>query len=101
MWDPQASTNYHTHSLTHSVHYTLQWISVLNTIITARKRSLGQGNIFSSTCQKFCSQGEGVCHSVSWDTTQPPGADPQDQAPTPPQPGTPLEQTPPSGQAPP
>ena len=25
-------------------------------IITARKRSLGQGNIFSSVCQEFCSQ---------------------------------------------
>ena len=29
-------------------------------IFTARKRSLGQGNIFSSVCQEFCSQGEGV-----------------------------------------
>ena len=29
-------------------------------IITARKRSLGQGNIFSSMCQEFCSQGGGV-----------------------------------------
>ena len=29
-----------------------------STIITARKRSLGQGNIFSSVCQEFCSQGE-------------------------------------------
>ena len=26
-------------------------------IITARKRSLGQGNIFTSVCQEFCSQG--------------------------------------------
>ena len=26
--------------------------------ITARKRCLGQGNIFSSVCQEFCSQGE-------------------------------------------
>ena len=25
-------------------------------IFTARKRSLGQGNIFSSVCQEFCSQ---------------------------------------------
>ena len=25
--------------------------------ITTRKRSLGQGNIFSSVCQEFCSQG--------------------------------------------
>ena len=29
-------------------------------IITARKRSLGQGNIFTSVCQEFCSQGDGV-----------------------------------------
>ena len=26
--------------------------------ITARKQSLGQGNIFSSMCQEFCSQGK-------------------------------------------
>ena len=26
-------------------------------IVTARKRSLGQGNIFTSVCQEFCSQG--------------------------------------------
>ena len=37
-------------------------------IFTARKRSLGQGNIFSSVCQEFCSQG-GVCLSECWDTT--------------------------------
>ena len=29
-------------------------------IITARKRSLGQGNIFRSVCQSYCSQG-GAC----------------------------------------
>ena len=29
-------------------------------IITARKRSLGQGNIFRSMCQEFCSRGEGL-----------------------------------------
>ena len=29
-------------------------------IITARKRSLGQGNIFRSMGQEFCPQGEGV-----------------------------------------
>ena len=28
-------------------------------IFTARKRSLGQGNIFSSMCQEFCSPGGG------------------------------------------
>ena len=26
-------------------------------LVTARKRSLGQGNIFSSVCQEFCPQG--------------------------------------------
>ena len=31
----------------------------LQHIITARKRSLGQGNIFTSVCQEFCSQGSG------------------------------------------
>ena len=30
-------------------------------IITARKRSLEQGNIFTSTSDSFCSQGKGVC----------------------------------------
>ena len=29
-------------------------------IFTARKRSLGQGNIFRSVCQEFCPQGEGL-----------------------------------------
>ena len=29
-------------------------------VITARKRSLGQGNIFIGVCQEFCSRGEGL-----------------------------------------
>ena len=33
------------------------------TIITTRKRSLGQGNIFTSVCQEFCSQG-GMPHCI-------------------------------------
>ena len=42
----------------------------LNTlVVTARTRSLGQGNIFRSVCQEFCPQGEGVCLSACWDTT--------------------------------
>ena len=41
--------------------------------ITARKRSLGQGNIFRSMCQEFCPRGGGVCLSACWDTTPPPG----------------------------
>ena len=64
-------------------------IRVVSYLFTARKRSLGQGNIFSSMCQEFCSQ-RGVCLSACWDTT--PGADtPQEQ--TPPRADIPREQT--------
>ena len=34
--------------------------------ITARKRSLGQGNIFSSVCQEFCSQEGGSASVHAW-----------------------------------
>ena len=47
-------------------------------IVTTRKQSLGQGNIFRSVCQEFCSQG-GFCLSTCWDTPLGPGT-PQDQA---------------------
>ena len=40
-------------------------------IFTARKRSLGQGNIFTSVCQEFCPQGGGVCLSACWDNIPP------------------------------
>ena len=56
-------------------------------IVTSRKRSLGQGNIFSIVCQEFCPQGRGLpqCmlgYHTPWDQAPPPGADtPQDQAP--------------------
>ena len=33
---------------------------LMNAIFTARKRSLGQGNIFRSACQEFCPRGRGV-----------------------------------------
>ena len=67
--------------------------------ITACKRSLEQGNIFSSMCQEFCSQGWGVCLSACWDTTPPPGpGTPQTRHPT--GPGTPQSRHPPD-QAPP
>ena len=33
---------------------------IFTTIFTTRKRSLGQGNIFTSVCQEFCSQGGGA-----------------------------------------
>ena len=51
-------------------------------IFTARKRSLEQGNIFSSMCQEFCSQW-GVCLSACWDTTPLDQVPPLDQAPPP------------------
>ena len=47
----------------------------------ARKRSLGQGNIFSPVCHSV-HRGRGVCLSACWDTTLS-GADPSKQAPTP------------------
>ena len=59
-----------------------------SSLITARKRSLGQGNIFSSACQEFCSQRGST--SVHAGIPHPsPGADP------PPQKQTALEQNPP------
>ena len=62
-------------------------------VITARKRSLGQGNIFRSVCEEFCPRG-GVCLSACWDTTPPPRpGTPQNQAP--------LDQEPPQEQTPP
>ena len=35
----------------------------LSWLITARKRSLGQGNIFTSVCHSFCSQGGYAWHA--------------------------------------
>ena len=74
--------------------------------ITARKRSLGQGNIFSNVCQEFCSQ-EGGSASVHAGIPPPPRSrHPPDQAHlrsrhpagsshTPPESRHPPEQTPP------
>ena len=60
---------------------------IINKLVTARKRSLGQGNIFSSMCQEFCSQEGGGSASVHAGIPPPlPGADtpqsrhPPDQA---------------------
>ena len=65
-------------------------------IFTARKRSLGQGNIFRSVCQEFCPQGR-VCLSACWDTIPlPPGA-----GTPPPGAGTPLSRHPPDQASPP
>ena len=55
--------------------------SVSGLFVTARKRSLGQGNIFIGVCQEFCSQGGSLpqcmlgCHPPGADTLSPPGAD--------------------------
>ena len=64
-------------------------------LVTARKRSLGQGNIFTL-----------VCHSVHWGGLPQCmlGYHPPDQAHplrpgTPPRPGTPLDQAPPPAQS--
>ena len=41
-------------------------------IFTARKPSLGQGNVFTPVCQSFCSRGERGAYSIAcWDP--PPG----------------------------
>ena len=57
----------------------------INILVTATK--LGQGNIFRSVCQEFCSQREGPA-SVNAGIADPPGAD------------TPLGQTPHLGSRP-
>ena len=67
-------------------------------IFTARKWSLGQGNIFTSVCQEFCPWGKvsacqnlvqgGVClwSGGVWETAPPPRAEPPNgQTPPPPQ----------------
>ena len=44
-------------------------------LITARKRSLGQGNVFTSVCQSFCSQvcwGGGLCPGGGFCQRDPP-----------------------------
>ena len=46
---------YGTHCIEGEILWT--WIWGQLHIFTARKRSLGQGNIFSSVCQEFCSRG--------------------------------------------
>ena len=59
-------------------------------LITDRKRSLGQGNIFTPVCH---SVHRGVCLSAGWDTNPPGPGNPQEQTPL--GPGSPQEQTPP------
>ena len=75
-------------------------------IFTARKGSLGQGNIFRSVCQEFCSQG-GNTWAARPGSGTPPGTrytphpprtrhTPRDQV-HPPGPGTPRDQVHPQG----
>ena len=61
------------------------------TLVTARKRSLGQGNIFAPVCHSVHG---GVCLSACWDTTPPPGAD--TPGPAPPKTRHPPDQAPPN-----
>ena len=66
-------------------------------IFTARKRSLGQGNIFISVCQEFCSQGGSTWAGTPPGRHTPPlGKPPRQTSPgqTPPW-QTPPRQTPP------
>ena len=72
----------------HSILISIGWYTLLKqpfaiifinsgSLITARKRSLGQGNIFSSMCQEFCSQGGLPQYMLGyhpWCRQLPPGA---------------------------
>ena len=59
----------------------LQWYLVRMTIITTRKRTLGQGNIFVGMCQQFCSQGVSASVHVGISPQEQDHAPPWDQAP--------------------
>ena len=41
-----------------------QWTKFV--LITARKRSLGKGNVFTLFCQSFCSRGKGCIPACNW-----------------------------------
>ena len=66
------------------------WGHLLYPVITACKRSLGQGNIFIGVCQEFCSQGGYLGRYPPGPGTHPPrpGTHPRTRC-TPPGPGTP------------
>ena len=63
-------------------------------IFTARKRSLGQGNIFTPVCHSVHGGG-GVCLSACWDMPPGPGTTPLGPG-TPSGPCTPQHHAPPS-----
>ena len=58
----------------------LQYV-LLDFIFIARKRSLGQGNIFSSVCEEFCSQGGLPQYMLGYHTLPGPGDPPPEQTP--------------------
>ena len=75
---PPPTRHIQTCSLRRTVGKCMVGIWLKGLLVTARKRSFGQGNIFSSVCQEFCSQE-------------------QEQAPPPPRSRQPCEQTPSPG----
>ena len=62
-------------SLTFRLEFECFWI------ITARKRSLGQGNVFTPVCQSFCSRGGGVSQHTMRQTPSHPDTPPRQTPP--------------------
>ena len=50
----------HNRTFLFKVKHVCVWIIWLVSLVTTRKLSLGQGNIFTGVCHFFCPQGEGV-----------------------------------------
>ena len=65
------------------------YIILIGSILLPPATKLGQGNIFRSVCQEFCSRGGGVCLIACWETT-PPG--PEADTPPGPEADTPRDQ---------
>ena len=65
---PYTTCSSQTCLLNHTIYYLLQLGHIQDWLFTARKRSLGQGNIFRCLCQSFCPQGT----HLPW-TAPPPG----------------------------
>ena len=97
---PPPTRHIQTCSLRRTVGKCMVGIWLKGLLVTARKRSFGQGNIFSSVCQEFCSQEQEQAPPSPSEEQTPLRADPLpwDQAPPAPHspgPGTSPEQTPP------
>ena len=73
-------------------------------LFTAHKQSLGQGNIFSSMCQEFCSQGVlpqcMLGYHPPWEQKPPRSRPPPPGSRHPPGPGTPRRRHPPGADTP-